>query len=278
MALRTLATLLAAGMITETHLASGAVTEAKIASNAVTTGKIAAGAVGTSDIADDAVQADKLDLTANYAFTGDISVDGVAVDPTQSLYYGVAAVAHSSNLSSLTGVSTSLGGATVSNGMVVLLYGQTTNTQNGLYAVGNVSGGTCDLTRITARDTAAEMPQGLLIYVQAGTHANKLFKLTTSITTLGSDPVLFEESEEGLSPLESSGEASALSDGDGSTVNFDLPSSGVVSLAVFVDGFHQPPGEYSISAGAGTGGVDRLVFGSAPANGAKIEVIGFKRV
>lgn len=278
MSLRTLASLLTAGIITETHLASGAVSEAKIAANAVTTGKIAAGAVGTSDIADDAVQADKLDLTANYAFTGDISVDGVVVDPNQSLYYGVVAVAHGSNLASLTGATTSLGGATVSNDMVVLLFGQTTTAQNGLYLVSNVAGGTCDLTRITARDTAAEMPEGLLVYVKAGTHADKLYKLTSSITTLGSDPAIFEESEEGLSPLESSGEASALSDGDGSTVNFDLPSSGVVSLAVFVDGFHQPPSEYSISAGAGTGGVDRLVFGSAPASGAKIEVIGFKRV
>ena len=258
MALRTLAALLTAGIITETHLASGAVTNSKLGANAV--------------------DATKLDQSDDYNFTGALQVNGASVDPSQSLYYSVVAVAHGSNLASLTGATTSLGGATVSNGMVVLLFGQTTTAQNGLYGVSNVSGGTCDLTRITARDTAAEMPEGLLVYVKAGTHADKLYKLTSSITTLGSDPVIFEESEEGLSPLESSGEASALSDGDGSTVNFDLPSSGVVSLAVFVDGFHQPPSEYSISAGAGTGGVDRLVFGSAPASGAKIEVIGFKRV
>jgi hypothetical protein len=80
-----------------------------------------------------------------------------------------------------------------------------------------------------------------------------------------------------MSPLESSGEPSVIGTGDGSTVNFDLPSSGVVSLAVFIDGLQQPPGEYSISAGAGTGGVDRLVFGTAPGSGVTIEAIGFKR-
>lgn len=278
MALRTVLALIGSGGITATYLASGAVTTAKIADDAITTGKIAAGAVGTTDIADDAVQADKLDLTANYAFTGDISVAGVAVDPSQSLYYGVAAVAHGSNLASLTGATASLGGATVTNGMVVLLYGQTTTAQNGLYVVSNVSGGTCDLARPTTRDAAAEMPEGLLVFVKAGTHADKLFKLTSSITTLGSDPAVFEESEEGLTPLESSGEPSVIGTGDGSTVNFDLPSSGVVSLAVFLDGLAQPPGEYSISAGAGTGGVDRLVFSTAPATGFVVEAIGFKRV
>ena len=154
----------------------------------------------------------------NYNFTGSLQANGVSVDPSQSLYYGVAAVAHGSNLASLSGATTSLGGATVSDGMVVLLYGQSTNTQNGLYLVSNVSGGTCDLARISARDTAAEMPQGLLVYIKAGTHASKLFKLTTAITTLGSDPALFEESEEGLSPLESSGEPSAIGTGDGSEI------------------------------------------------------------
>jgi hypothetical protein len=275
MALRSVLALIGTGGITATHLASGAVTTAKIADDAITTGKIAAGAVGTADLADDAVNADKVDLADDY--TGALEVGGTSVDPSQSLYYGVAAVAHGSNLASLSGATTSLGGATVPNGQTVLLYGQTTDTQNGLYLVSNVSGGTCDLTRISARDTAAEMPQGLLVYIKAGTHASKLFKLTTAITTLGSDPVIFEEQEEGMSPLESSGEPSVIGTGDGSTVNFDLPSSGVVSLAVFVDGLQQPPGEYSISAGAGTGGVDRLVFSSAPGNGVTIEAIGFKR-
>lgn len=278
MPLRSILALIGTGGITATYLAAGAVTESKIADDAITTGKIAAGAVGTADLADDAVNADKLDTADDFNFTGALEVGGTSVDPSQSLYYGVSAVAHGSNLASLTGATTSLGGITVPSGQVVLLYGQTTDTQNGLYLVSNVSGGTCDLTRITARDTAAEMPQGLLVYIKAGTHANKLFKLTTSITTLGSDPVIFEEQEEGMSPLESSGEASVIGTGDGSTVNFDLPSAGVVSLAVFIDGLQQPPGEYSISAGAGTGGVDRLVFSTAPDSGKVIEAVGFKRV
>lgn len=59
-------------------------------------------------------------------------------------------------------------------------------------------------------------------------------------------------------------EVQAVGTGDGSTVNFDLGHDEVTDLQVWVNGTIQAATAYSISAGAGTGGVDRLVFGTAP--------------
>jgi len=65
-------------------------------------------------------------------------------------------------------------------------------------------------------------------------------------------------------------ESILIGTGDGSAVNFDLPTADVAHLAVFVAGAILPPASYSISAGAGTGGVDRLVLGTAPTSGQAI--------
>jgi hypothetical protein len=279
MALRTPLTLLIAlGGVTAAALADGAVTEDKIASDAVTTNKIAAGAVGTADLADDAVNADKLDTSDDYNITGTLQVGGVAVDAGGTSFYEVVDYMHASNISNLTGAPTSLGGGTVTNGQEVLLIGMTDNTKNGLYTVSNVSGGTCDLTRSTPRDTAAEMPAGLEVFVKSGTYARRTYKLASVVTTLGTDAIRFSE-QTGIANLSADGENVALTDGDGSNLTFALPQSRVASLAVFVNGTLQPPSVWSISAGTGALGVDELVFGSgnAPANGAAVEVIGFYR-
>ena len=67
-------------------------------------------------------------------------------------------------------------------------------------------------------------------------------------------------------------EPALVGTGDGAIVNFDLPSAGVAAVMVAVAGAVQAPADYSISAGAGTGGVDRLVMGSAPSAGQKVVV------
>lgn len=67
-------------------------------------------------------------------------------------------------------------------------------------------------------------------------------------------------------------EPALVGTGDGTAVNFDLPAANVAQVMVFVSGAAQPPASFSISAGAGTGGVDRLVFGAAPAGSAPIVV------
>lgn len=67
-------------------------------------------------------------------------------------------------------------------------------------------------------------------------------------------------------------EPALVGTGDGAVVNFDLPSAGVAAVMVAVAGAVQAPADYSISAGAGTGGVDRLVMGTAPSAGQKVVV------
>jgi len=109
-------------------------------------------------------------------------------------------------------------------------------------------------------------------------NSQKLYKLTTFAGTLGTDSLVFEEHEEGMAMA--GGKPIALSDGDGSTLNFDMPQvATIVGAVVMVAGFVQPPTTWSISAGAGAGRVDRLVFGSgnAPASGAKVEIVAFTR-
>jgi hypothetical protein len=75
----------------------------------------------------------------------------------------------------------------------------------------------------------------------------------------------------------SSSEFSLIGTGDGTAVNFDLPSSGLAAVYPFVNGAPVAPSAYSVSAGAGTGGVDRLVFGTAPTTGHQILAICFKK-
>lgn len=67
-------------------------------------------------------------------------------------------------------------------------------------------------------------------------------------------------------------EPALVGTGDGSTVNFNLPSANIAQVAVFVAGALQAPSAFSISAGAGTGGVDRLVMGVAPTSGQAVVV------
>ena len=67
-------------------------------------------------------------------------------------------------------------------------------------------------------------------------------------------------------------EPALVGTGDGSTVNFNLPSANIAQVMVFVAGAAQAPAAYSISAGAGTGGVDRLVMGTAPTSGQAVVV------
>lgn len=67
-------------------------------------------------------------------------------------------------------------------------------------------------------------------------------------------------------------EPALVGTGDGAAVNFDLPSANVAQVMVAVAGAVQAPAAYSISAGAGTGGVDRLVMGVAPTSGQAVVV------
>ena len=63
-------------ILTGADIADGSISTAKLADTAVSTAKIADTAISTAKIADDAVGNTKLDLTANYAFTGSITGAG----------------------------------------------------------------------------------------------------------------------------------------------------------------------------------------------------------
>lgn len=63
---------------------------------------------------------------------------------------------------------------------------------------------------------------------------------------------------------------------DGTTVNYDLPAANIAQTVVFVNGTPADNSAWSVSAGAGTGGVDRLVFASAPTNTHKIKILAFR--
>lgn len=63
---------------------------------------------------------------------------------------------------------------------------------------------------------------------------------------------------------------------DGTAVNYDLPAANIAQTIVFVNGAPLDNSQWSVSAGAGTGGVDRLVLSAAPTNGHKIKILAFR--
>ena len=243
----------------------------------------ASGVVDATAIAPNAVGASELDQSANYDFTGDLKKSGVDVaSGSGSLYYAVTRVATTANVSNLgSGAPNSVDGVSVSGGDDVLVWAQSSAITNGIYDVGTVgTGSNGTWNRAGDRDAAAELPVGLLVYVKSGTlYGQKLFKLTAGAATVGSDPMTFEEHQEGMTPVGANGEPEAVGLGDGSTLTFDLSTSGIIYSVVLVDGIEQDGSKYSISAGTGAGGVDQLVFtsGNAPASSAGVEMIAFTR-
>ena len=243
----------------------------------------ASGVIDAAAIASNAVDASKMDLSDDYNFTGALQHDGADVAiGTGSLYYAVVKAATTANIVSLgSGAPNPVDGVSLSINDDVLVWKQSTNSQNGIYNVDTVGTGSNGAwTRAADRDAAAELPTGLLIYVQGGTlQAQTLFKVTAGPATIGTDPCVIEPQEEGMTPVGANGEPELVGTGDNSTLTFDLTSSGIIYSVVFVNGIEQPGSVYSISAGTGAGGVDQLVFtgGNAPSTGATIEAILFKR-
>jgi hypothetical protein len=258
MALRTVLGLIGTGGITASLLASAAVTADKIDSGAVTSAKIAAGAVGTSALADDAVTAAKL-------------ADGAA-----SANLATVQAVRTGNIANLaSGAPNVIDGYTVQSGDLVLVMGQSTASQNGIYQVDVVgTGADGEWSRPTTRDQQAELPPGLLVISTGGdTYGGAIFMLVAS-GTVGTDPLTFNQFQEGVQ-ITGNGEPEAVGTGDGSTLNFDLDVADPIFVAVFVDGIQQAPGTYSVAGSAGSGGVAQLQFGSgnAPGNGANVEAI-----
>ena len=84
---------------------------------------------------------------------------------------------------------TTIGGVTMNSGDRVLLYGQTTGSQNGFYVF---NGSAAAMTRSTDADGASEVTPMAACMVEEGTDAGKLFRLTTTgAITLGTTSLTF---------------------------------------------------------------------------------------
>lgn len=284
MALRTVVSLIGVGAITASHIGTGAIGSDELGAGAVADAtKFGAGAVDAAAIATGAVGADEIG-------TGAVAADEIAAGAVSEakmaagvIKYTTVVAATDADVANLAaGAPNPVDGVNVAQNDDILAWKQATGSQNGIYNVDTVGTGVNGAwTRAAERDVAAELPVGLMIYVKGGTkHGGKVIKLKTFAGTLGTDPITFDEHVEGLTPSTSTGEMEAVGVGNGSNLNFDLDVSKVAFIAVFVEGLQQDPANFSIAAGAGTGGVDQLQFGAgnAPANGASIEAIVLQRV
>jgi len=99
---------------------------------------------------------------------------------------GVSA-ANNESLTAFVGVTggTIRDGVTYVQGDVVLLAGQTTKTQNGLYVVGVVAAGTAPLTRLAAFATGAVFPKGASIVCELGPEGTLFGGTLWKVTTAG---------------------------------------------------------------------------------------------
>ena len=91
------------------------------------------------------------------------------------------------NVSDLAAFSVAQDGVTGVEGDVVLLAGQTTGAENGLYKLGAVSGGTCALSRAASLKSGAVVKSGFTVDVSEGTlfASTKWFVSTSGFITVG---------------------------------------------------------------------------------------------
>jgi hypothetical protein len=86
-------------------------------------------------------------------------------------------------------------GLTYAAGERVLLTAQSTGSQNGIYVVGTVGGGTAALTRATDFDASAEAQPGTLFVATEGTsHADSVWELSTNAAiTIGTTALVINK-------------------------------------------------------------------------------------
>jgi hypothetical protein len=108
--------------------------------------------------------------------------------------------ASTANIASLAAASTTMDGLTLVAGNRVLLKNQSTPSQNGIYVVGTVGGGSAPLTRATDFNVSGEAQPNVIVAVAEGTaNADKHFQLTTDAPiTLGSTSLTFAAIAAGL--------------------------------------------------------------------------------
>jgi hypothetical protein len=124
--------------------------------------------------------------------------DAVTLAQAQQLLYNVlytreVKAAASGNVNIANPGTSVFDGVTLSAGQTLLLFGQTTASQNGIYTF---NGPSSPLTRTVDADGNTEVQAGLRVYVEAGgtTYGNKFFTLTTgNPITVGTTNLTFTQ-------------------------------------------------------------------------------------
>jgi hypothetical protein len=201
MALQFVTRQLADSIITTAKLAADSVTADKLANGAVDTAAVLDANITTAKLAANAVTAAKADLTGTWAFTsGVLSAATPTADAhvaTKAYVDGVAngikwkqpaRVLAASNVDISTGLANGdvVDGITLATGNRVLLVGQTTGSQNGVYVV-PASGAA---SRAADLDTGSEFPSAA-IFVSEGTAADTGWTCTDNAVTLGTTAITF---------------------------------------------------------------------------------------
>jgi len=204
--------------ITTAKFASGAVDTAALGASAVTSAKIASGAVGTAALAANAVTSAKVDSSiivasganafsaaqsmGGYKLTnvGAPSADGDAVNKAyvDSMAQGLTDFKQSVRAVSVNNLSgtfmsntlvasgngaLSIDGVSMAAGNRLLLTGQSSASQNGIYSVTSAgsAGSAWSIVRSTDADSSAEVTAGMYCYVSEGTsYANSAWVLATA--------------------------------------------------------------------------------------------------
>lgn len=217
------------------------------------------------------IPAAKLDLSTTFNFTGTLNKDGVAVANASQVGLVKVKAATTANISNIaTGAPSALDGATLANNDRVLVKNQSTTTANGLYTVTSAGTGSNGVwTRDTSYDESAELPVGLAVVVQAGTvNAGRVYLLTAFAGTLGSDGLTWTRHDGSKETFQRHEVADA-----GSQTDYDLATASTDGHIVIVGGVPQPSSAYTVSAGGGTGGVDRITLSEAPGSGISVEIV-----
>lgn len=231
--------------VTEGKIADGAVTSAKIANDTIVNADInSSAAIAQSKIANLTTDLDAKLPKAGGTMSGAIAmgtnkITGLgtptdAADAATKAYVDAvseglhvhpsARVAILANIAIANGLENgdTAGGVTLATGDRVLVNGQSTASENGIYVV-QASG---QALRATDFDTAAEVDSGDFIFVTSGTYANTGWVQTLRPATIGTDAISFTQFSGAGTFLAGNG-----LDLDGSTFSIDTTITADISTS-----------------------------------------------
>lgn len=219
---------------------------------------VAASAIPTLD-------ADNLDLSDDYNFTGGLQSGGTAVATTSDLP-DAGDFKNSVGTVVTTNVNLASPGVLLGATGRVCLAGQTDPSENFIYDFVN---GSTALVRSSDADADAEVSVGACFFAD---DTGDLWRITEFNGTLDTDDITVAEFDEERDWVTVTGA------GNGSDAFLDLSHDDVdaSSLMVFDGGLALTIGggnDYTFSQGGGAGGVDRVAFEYTPSNGSNLKAM-----